>query len=62
MAKHFLNNIGIVGWLIITYFGLISPLLKYVIPVPISMIVVPLAMIVLGIMAYAKVKRKKDLA
>ncbi len=36
-------------------------MLKYVIPVPISMIVVPLAMIVLGIMAYAKVKRKKTL-
>lgn len=59
MVKYFIRQIGITGWLIITYFGLISPLLKYAIPVPVSMIVVPLAMIVLGVVAYVKVKKGK---
>lgn len=61
MVKYFIRQIGITGWLIITYFGLISPLLKYAIPVPVSMIVVPLAMIVLGVVAYVKVKKRKTL-
>lgn len=61
MVAHFIRKIGLAGWLIITYFGLVSPLFKYVIPVPVSMIIVPLAMIVMGIVAYTKVKRTKTL-
>lgn len=59
MYLYYIKKIGFGCWLILTYFGLISPLLKYIIPTVISMIIVPLAMIIMGIIAFFKINREK---
>lgn len=59
MYLYYIKKLGFSCWLILTYFGLVSPLLKYAIPIEVSMIIVPLAMIIMGIIAFFKINRKK---
>lgn len=59
MYLYYIKKLGIGCWLLLTYFGLISPLLKYAIPIEVSMIVIPLSMIIMGFIAFLKINRKK---
>lgn len=59
MYLYYIKKLGFGCWLILTYFGIISPLLKYIIPTLVSMIIIPLAMIIMGIIAFIKINREK---
>lgn len=56
---YYLRNLGFFCWIIISYFGIISPLLKYIIPDFIGMYVIPIVMFVFGLTTF--LGRKKHL-
>ena len=60
MYLYYIKKIGFGCWLIsYLFWAYSSPLLKYIIPTVISMIIVPLAMIIMGIIAFFKINREK---
>lgn len=54
---YYIRTMGLSCWIIITYFGIISPLLKYIIPEFIGMFVVPIVMFLFGLVAFLGRKR-----